>query len=102
MFTDWFKVGIVGQVFMDTANGLNQGRMDMDFCTQFFSEYASIPNAIGLVSLGTALAIPSFGDNVEPITASVANVVFNISDSKYLFNIFDAGDVINSIKSIIV
>ena len=35
--------------------------MDMAFCTQFWSEYASIPNAIGLVSLGTILAIPSFG-----------------------------------------
>ena len=57
---NWFKVGVVGQVFMDTANGLNQGRMDMPFCTQFWSEYASIPNAIGLVSLGTILAIPSF------------------------------------------
>eukprot|EP01084_Bolivina_argentea_P036954 68313_1 len=60
---NWFKVGIVGQVFMDTANGLNQGRMDMKFCTQFWSEYASIPNAIGLVSLGTILAIPSFGND---------------------------------------
>ena len=59
--SDWFKVGVVGQVFMDTANGLNQGRMDMAFCTQFWSEYASIPNALGLVSLGTILAIPSFG-----------------------------------------
>eukprot|EP00486_Rosalina_sp_Unknown_P006071 CAMPEP_0201575646 /NCGR_PEP_ID=MMETSP0190_2-20130828/20970_1 /ASSEMBLY_ACC=CAM_ASM_000263 /TAXON_ID=37353 /ORGANISM="Rosalina sp." /LENGTH=489 /DNA_ID=CAMNT_0048005531 /DNA_START=965 /DNA_END=2434 /DNA_ORIENTATION=- len=62
---NWFKVGVVGQVFMDTANGLNQGRMDMPFCTQFWSEYASIPNAIGLVSLGTILAIPSFGDEAQ-------------------------------------
>lgn len=62
---DWFKVGVVGQVFMDTANGLNQGRMDMAFCTQFWSEYASIPNAIGLVSLGTILAIPSFGNEIQ-------------------------------------
>mmetsp|Transcript_46528 Transcript_46528/g.77318 ORF Transcript_46528/g.77318 Transcript_46528/m.77318 type:complete len:785 (+) Transcript_46528:108-2462(+) len=59
---NWFKVGVVGQVFMDTANGLNQGRMDMNFCTQFWSEYASIPNALGLVSLGTILAVSSFGD----------------------------------------
>ena len=29
------------------------------FCTQFWSEYSSIPNAISLVSLGTALVIPS-------------------------------------------
>ena len=65
MCVDWFKVGVVGQVFMDTANGLNQGRMDMAFCTQFWSEYASIPNAIGLVSLGTVLAIPSFGSEIE-------------------------------------
>jgi hypothetical protein len=56
---NWFKVGIVGQVFMDTANGLNQGRMNMAFCTQFWSEFASIPNAISLVALGTVLAIPS-------------------------------------------
>mmetsp|Transcript_65525 Transcript_65525/g.104358 ORF Transcript_65525/g.104358 Transcript_65525/m.104358 type:complete len:765 (-) Transcript_65525:153-2447(-) len=62
---NWFKVGVVGQVFMDTANGLNQGRMNMQFCTQFWSEYASIPNAIGLVSLGTILAIPSFSADTE-------------------------------------
>jgi len=30
-----FTVGLVGQVFMDTFSGLNQGRMGMDFCTQF-------------------------------------------------------------------
>merc|ERR1712018_1051767 len=38
---NFLTVGIVGQVFMDTANGLNQGRMNMNFCTQFWSEYAS-------------------------------------------------------------
>jgi len=36
-------VGIVGQVFMDTFSGMNQGRMSMGFCTQFWSEYASLP-----------------------------------------------------------
>lgn len=49
------KVGIVGQVFMDTANGLNQGRMNMEFCTQFWSEWASIPSAVSLVTLGACL-----------------------------------------------
>ena len=62
---NWVKVGIVGQVFMDTANGLNQGRMNMEFCTQFWSEYASIPNAISLVALGTVLAIEGFSTELQ-------------------------------------
>lgn len=33
-----FRVGIIGYVFMDTANGLNQGRMNMDFRTLLLSE----------------------------------------------------------------
>ena len=49
---------MVGQVFMDTANGLNQGRMNMGFCTQFWSEYASLPSAVGWVTTGAVLAIP--------------------------------------------
>ena len=50
------KVGLVGYIFMDTANGLNQGRINMDFWIQLFSEWTSIPNALGLVSLGAAIA----------------------------------------------
>jgi len=53
-----FKVGVVGQVFMDTANGLNQGRMNMAFCTQFWSEWSSLPNALSLVTLGALLGSP--------------------------------------------
>jgi len=26
-----FRVGLIGYVFMDTANGLNQGRINMEF-----------------------------------------------------------------------
>jgi len=52
------KVGIVGQVFMDTANGMNQGRMNMKFCTQFWSEWSSLPNAVSLVTLGACLSTP--------------------------------------------
>jgi len=50
-------VGIVGQVFMDTFNGLNQGRMGMDFCTQFWSEYASLPTAFSWVATGAVLSV---------------------------------------------
>ena len=53
---NWFKVGLVGYIFMDTANGLNQGRINMEFWTQLFSEWPSIPNAFGLVSLGATIA----------------------------------------------
>jgi len=50
-------VGIVGQVFMDTFSGLNQGRMGMDFCTQFWSEYASLPTAFSWVATGAVLSV---------------------------------------------
>jgi len=50
-------VGIVGQVFMDTFNGLNQGRMGMNFCTQFWSEYASLPTAFSWVATGAVLSV---------------------------------------------
>jgi len=50
------KVGLVGYIFMDTANGLNQGRINMAFWTQLLSEWTSIPNALGLVSLGATIA----------------------------------------------
>lgn len=52
-----FRVGLIGYVFMDTANGLNQGRINMAFWTQLLSEWACIPNAIPLVSLGAAVAV---------------------------------------------
>lgn len=51
------KVGMIGYIFMDTANGLNQGRINMEFWTQLFSEWACIPNAISLVSLGAVVAL---------------------------------------------
>jgi len=54
---DCFRVGLIGYVFMDTANGLNQGRINMEFWTQLLSEWACIPNAIPLVSLGAAVAV---------------------------------------------
>jgi len=54
---NWFKVGLVGFVFMDTANGLNQGRMEMEFWTQLFSEWGAFPNGLCLVSFGATLAL---------------------------------------------
>jgi len=54
---DCFRVGLIGYVFMDTANGLNQGRINMAFWTQLLSEWACIPNAIPLVSLGATVAV---------------------------------------------
>jgi len=50
-------VGLVGQVFMDTFSGLNQGRMGMDFCTQFWSEYASLPTGYSWVAVGAVLSV---------------------------------------------
>jgi len=61
-----FKVGVVGQVFMDTANGLNQGRMNMAFCTQFWSEYASIPTGLCWVATGAVVAV-SGGEGSEDV-----------------------------------
>jgi len=52
-----FTVGIVGQVFMDTFSGMNQGRMGMDFCTQFWSEYASLPTGYSWVAFGALLSV---------------------------------------------
>jgi len=54
---NWFRVGLIGSVFMDTANGLNQGRINMEFWTQLFSEWVCFPNAIPLVSVGGTVAV---------------------------------------------
>jgi len=54
----WFQVGAIGYVFMDTANGLNQGRINMEFWTQLFSEWACVPAALSLVTLGATIAAP--------------------------------------------
>jgi len=50
-------VGIVGQVFMDTLSGFNQGRMGMNCCTQFWSEYASLPTGWSWVAFGAVLSV---------------------------------------------
>lgn len=52
-----FRVGLIGYVFMDTANGLNQGRINMEFWTQLLSEWTCFLNALPLVSLGAAVAV---------------------------------------------
>jgi len=52
-----FTVGIVGQVFMDTFSGLNQGRMGMGCCKQFWSEYASLPTGYSWVAFGAVLSV---------------------------------------------
>merc|ERR1719193_1031243 len=54
---NWFRVGLIGSVFMDTATGLNQGRINMGFWTGFFSEWVCFFNAIPLVSVGATVAI---------------------------------------------
>jgi len=54
---NWFRVGLIGSVFMDTATGLNQGRINMSFWTGFFSEWVCFLNAIPLVSVGATVAI---------------------------------------------
>jgi len=54
---NWFKVGLVGFVFLDTANGLNQGRIEMDFWTQLLSEWGAWPNGLSLVTFGATLAV---------------------------------------------
>jgi len=48
---------LIGYVFMDTANGLNQGRINMEFWTQLLSEWTCFPNGLPLVSLGAAVAV---------------------------------------------
>jgi len=58
---NWFKVGLVGFVFLDTANGLNQGRIEMEFWTQLFSEWGAFPNGLALVSFGATLALNGLG-----------------------------------------
>jgi len=65
---NWFKVGLVGFVFLDTANGLNQGRIEMEFWTQLFSEWGAFPNGLCLVTFGATIAIEGMGcsgDNTE-------------------------------------
>jgi len=54
---NFFRVGLIGYIFMDTANGLNQGRINMEFFTQLFSEWPCFPNALPLVSLGATVAV---------------------------------------------
>jgi len=54
---NFFRVGLIGYVFMDTANGLNQGRINMKFWTQLLSEWPCFLNGIPLVSLGATVAI---------------------------------------------
>lgn len=44
---------------MDTANGLNQGRINMKFWTQLLSEWTCFLNAFPLVSLGATVAVSS-------------------------------------------
>eukprot|EP01084_Bolivina_argentea_P176808 305902_1 len=52
-------VGLIGYIFLDTANGLNQGRINMKFWTQLCSEWSCIPNAFAVVSLGATIALPA-------------------------------------------
>jgi len=53
--TNWFKLGLVG--FTIPANGFNQGRVQMEFWTQFWSEWHAWPTCIFFVAFGAILAI---------------------------------------------
>jgi len=52
----WFRVGLIGSIAPDTINGFAQGRSNLDFCTQFWSEWSAIPNAICTILIGAALS----------------------------------------------
>jgi len=63
----WFKTGLVGYVFLDTLNGLNQGRINMEFWTQLLSEWSCVPAAISLSALGASIGVQ--GDNAYSWTS---------------------------------
>merc|ERR1719319_1583845 len=65
----WFRVGVVGMAFLDTANGLNQGRIEMDFWTQLMSEWACVPNALSLGALGGTLALSGVQCTADQLAA---------------------------------
>jgi len=65
---NWFKVGLVGFVFLDTANGLNQGRIEMEFWTQLLSEWGAFPNGLSLVSFGATLALSGLSCDEDTTT----------------------------------
>lgn len=65
---NFLMVGLIAFVFMDTMNGFNQGRINMEFWTQLLSEYSNIPNTIvytmfgALVTVSDAKVYPEFRD----------------------------------------
>jgi len=56
---NWFQVGLIGGVFPDTINGFNQGRINMEFWTQFWSEWSALPNAAVMILNGAVLSQPN-------------------------------------------
>jgi len=52
----WFEVGIIGFFWLDTLNGFNQGRINMEFWTQLLSEWTCLPNAFCFGAFGAAIA----------------------------------------------
>jgi len=56
---NWFQVGLIGGVFPDTINGFNQGRINMEFWTQFLSEWSALPNAAVMILNGAVLSQPN-------------------------------------------
>jgi len=75
---NWFKVGLVGFVFLDTANGLNQGRIEMEFWTQLWSEWGAWPNGICLVTFGATLGLNGLDVN-SSWTAQAIPILFIMS-----------------------
>jgi len=71
-----FKTGLIGGVFPDTINGLNQGRMGMNCWIQFWSEWSALPNSTALTIGGALLGSNnSQAYNALPLVGLVALII---------------------------
>lgn len=85
-------VGLIGYIFLDTANGLNQGRINMEFWTQLCSEWSAIPNAFAVVSLGATIALPAiYPDEYDSVQEGVDDGESNSNTqaTKYILVLLD-------------
>lgn len=88
------KVGVVGYVFLDTLNGLNQGRINMDFWVQLLSEWSCIPAATAFTLLGASLAVQG-EDGFEWTTVCVPMLIlvaFLVSSLGSLYGAAELGN----------
>jgi len=85
-----WKAGLVGGIFPDTINGLNQGRMGMNCWVQFWSEWSALPNATALTVAGALLG-SNDGNAVAvlPLVGIVA-ILMNIVQGLYALSVFNA------------